>query len=87
GDQNDSTYLFNLGAALLKNKYFDEASKRFAAVLDRNPDDAEARALLDRAQRRDPGAPGAKSIAAERLKQNFDESAFRQLKAMIQPRA
>ncbi|MGA8029010.1 MAG: tetratricopeptide repeat protein [Bryobacteraceae bacterium] len=78
GDQNDPTYLFNLGAALLKNNYFDEAAKRLQAVIDRNADDSEARALLDRAQRREPiEAPN------ERLKQNFDETAFRQLKAML----
>ena len=28
GDPNDTAYLFNLGLALVKNKYFDEASKR-----------------------------------------------------------
>ncbi len=87
GDQNDPIYLFNLGAALLKNNYFDEASKRLQAVVDRNADDDEARTLLSRAERRQTGSPDSKSLAAERLKDNFDETAFRQLKAMIQPKS
>lgn len=87
GDQNDATYLFNLGAALLKNNYFEEASKRLEAVLERNPQDSEARSLLDRARRREFTASGSKNIAPERLKFNFDETAFRQLKAMLQPKA
>ena len=86
GDGNDPIYLFNLGAALLKNNSFAEASQRLQAVLERNPDDKEARGLLDRAQRRETTAAGAKSPAPERLKQNFDEIAFRQLKAMLQPK-
>ncbi len=84
GDQNDPMYLFNLGAALLRNNYFDEASKRLQAVLDHNPDDTEAQSLLDRAQRHESSAPGAKPVATERLKQRFNETAFRQLKAMVQ---
>jgi len=84
GDQNDTVYLFNLGAALLKNSYFDEAWKRLQAVLARNSDDAEARSLLERAQRHDPGPSGTKPLAAPRLKHNFDATAFRQLKAMLQ---
>lgn len=86
GDQNDAMYLFNLGAALLKNNYFDEASKRLQAALARNPDDAEARSLLDRAQRREPVPSGTTSLAPARVKPSFDETAFRQLKAMLQPK-
>ncbi len=86
GDQNDSVYLFNLGAALLTNGYFDEAAKRLEAVIARTPDDSEARSLLDRAQRREPAAPGTKWLTPARLKPSFDETAFRQLKAMLQPK-
>ncbi len=86
GDQNDPTYLFNLGIALLKNNYFEEATKRLEAVLEHDPGDGEARSLLDRAQRREFTASGSKDIAAERMKANFDETAFRQLKAMLQPK-
>jgi tetratricopeptide (TPR) repeat protein len=86
GDQNDTTYLFNLGAALLKNNYFEEATKRLEAVLEHDPEDGEARTLLDRARRREFTSSGNKNVVAERLKFNFDESAFRQLKAMLQPK-
>jgi tetratricopeptide (TPR) repeat protein len=84
GDQNDTAYLFNLGLALMKNNYFDEAAKRFQAVLDHDPDDAESQALLARAQRHETPAAGAKTAVPERLKQNFNETAFRQLKAVVQ---
>jgi tetratricopeptide (TPR) repeat protein len=85
-DEHDPTYLFNLGLALLKNNYFEEATKRFEGVLELAPEDGEARSLLDRARRREFNATGSKNIAPERLKLNFDETAFRQLKAMLQPK-
>jgi len=86
GDRNDAVYLFNLGLALLKNKSFDEASKRVTELLARDPDDAEARALLDRAERHDAGSANSEPLPPERLKDNFDEAAFRELKAMLQPK-
>jgi tetratricopeptide (TPR) repeat protein len=86
GDPADTTYLFNLGTALLKANSFDEASTRLQAVLDRNPDDAEAQTLLDRAKKREQVSAGAKPLAPERLKPNLDYTAFRQLKAMLQPK-
>ncbi len=86
GDPNDAVYLFNLGAALLRNDSFDEAAKRLQGVVDRNADDDEAQTLLDRARRREQTQPGSKPLAPQRLKSNFDETAFRQLKAMLQPK-
>ena len=86
GDQNDSIYLFNLGAALLQNNYFDEAAKRLEAALARTPEDAETRSLLELARRRQTTLPASKPLAPARLKPNFDETAFRQLKAMLQPK-
>lgn len=85
GDQNDPVYLFNLGSALLKYNHYDEASQRFQAVLEHDPDDKEAQELLERSQSHEPTA-GAKNTVPERLKQNFNETAFRQLKAMVQPK-
>ncbi len=86
GDPNDPVYLFNLGAALLRNNSFEEAAKRLQGVVDRNADDEEADTLLSRARRREQTAPGSKPLAPARLKDNFDETAFRQLKAMLQPK-
>ena len=85
GDANDSTYQFNLGAALWKNGRFDEAAKAMQAVLDRKPDDADAGTLLERAQDHE-SASSAKPDIPERLKLNFDATAFRQLKALLQPK-
>lgn len=86
GDANDPIYLFNLGVALLEGNYFDEAAKRLEAALSHSPDDAAAKSLLDRAHRREAMNADAKAQAAPRLKQSFDETAFRQLKAMLQPK-
>lgn len=85
GDPNDATYLFNLGAALLKNNRFDDAAKLLQQVLDRKPGDADAATLLERAENHQPAA-SAKPDIPERLKFNLDAAAFRQLKAMLQPK-
>ncbi|MGI9072072.1 MAG: tetratricopeptide repeat protein [Bryobacteraceae bacterium] len=85
GDRNDAAYLFNLGLALVKNKYFDEASKRLEQLANRDPDDAEARALLDRAERHEAVSANSEPLPPERLKDKFDVTAFRQLKAMLRP--
>lgn len=87
GDTNDPVYRFNLGVALLKANSYDEAQKAFQAVLDRSDDDTEAKAFFETAQRHEQFASGARSKAPVcRLKENFDETAFRQLKAMLQPK-
>src|SRR5258708_33129771 len=86
GDPNDAVYLFNLGAALLRTNSFEEAAKRLEAAADRSPGDQEAQALLGRAQDRQSASPGAKPLAPARLKTKLDTVAFRQLKAMLQPK-
>ncbi len=86
GDPNDMIYRFNLGAALLQSNAFDEAANMLQAVVDHDADDTQARALLDRAKRREASSSNARPLAPARLKQNFDETAFRQLKAMLQPK-
>ena len=85
-DPKDPTYLFNLGTALLRNNDFDGASKQLQAVVEHNPDDNEATTLLERARQHTPAAPGTKPDVPNRLKQDFNETAFRQLKAMLQPK-
>lgn len=86
GDPNDTVYLFNLANALLKADKFDEASRRFQALLSREPDDAEAHDLLGRAQRHEFASLSGKPVGPDRLKEDFDPAAFRQLKAMMQPK-
>ena len=86
GDPNDLIYLFNLGAALLRKNSFDEAAKRLDQVTDGAPADKEAQELLTRAQDRLTSPPGAKPLVAARLKLKLDTVAFRQLKAMVEPK-
>jgi len=86
GDPADPTYHFNLGLALLKRGDGARAAERFRAVLERDPLDGEARMLLRAAA--DPVA--ARRVAAsalERIKVNFEESAYLQLKALLNPGA
>ncbi len=84
GDPNDNTYLFNLGLALLRNNSFDEAVKRLQELVNRDPDDSEAHTILDLAARREAAAPTSTVLPPQRLKDNFDETAFRELRAMLQ---
>ncbi len=86
GDPNDVTYIFNLGSALLRKNEFEEAAKRLEAVTTHTPDDSEAEDLLARAQDKEVNPPGTQPLAPIRLKSNFDATAFRQLKAMLQPK-
>jgi tetratricopeptide (TPR) repeat protein len=80
GDQSDPTYLFNLSLALVNNSHFEEAVNELKLVLAQNPDDADARALMDRATSHEAAASGK---GQERLKESFNETAFRQLRAVL----
>lgn len=86
GDPKDTTYTFNLGLALFENNNFDEAVKRFQTLVERDPTDAESRSLLQKAESRQSTLPGSKPPAQMRLKESFNEPAFRELKAMLQPK-
>jgi tetratricopeptide (TPR) repeat protein len=86
GEPNDPIYLFNLGAALLRRNSFDEAAKRLDEASDGAPPDKETQELLTRAQDRVASPPAGKPLAAARLKLKLDTVAFRQLKAMLEPK-
>jgi len=81
GDSADPDYHFNLGYALWKAGRYPAAADSFRAVLERNPNDEEAATLLSHAERREPPRPG--SEGHERLKTNYEETAYRQLKAEL----
>jgi tetratricopeptide (TPR) repeat protein len=84
GDTLDPDYQFNVAYCLWRAKQFDEAAEGFRAVLERNPLDTEAGALLARALKKEGPRPGdPKSEARERLKTNYEEAAFRQLQAEL----
>lgn len=82
GDSADPDYHFNLGYALWKAGQYPAAADSFRSVLQRTPNDDEAAALLLRAERREPPRTGAEG--RERLKTNYEETAYRQLKAELE---
>lgn len=93
GDDRDPVYRFNLGYALWKKGDFAEAATQFRAVLDRDPDDQMATLLLGRCLKKQGlhagGAPGsrdadARLLGLERMKTNYEERAYWQLKAVIE---
>jgi tetratricopeptide (TPR) repeat protein len=87
GDPKDLVYQFNLASALLRNNYFEEATKRLQTLVQESPGDQEAGALLLRSQQRESSPLGAKPLAPERLKENFEPTAFRQLKSLLKSNA
>jgi len=87
GDPADISYQFNLGAALLRRNLFDEAKQKLQGVIDHSPDDAEADELLAQAEGHQVSPLASKPLAPARLKLSMDSTAFRQLKAMLQPKA
>jgi tetratricopeptide (TPR) repeat protein len=86
GDASDPTYQFNVGYALWKQGQFAPAAERFQAVLDHNPSDADAAQMLKRCQKQSGLRPTeSRTEGLERLKTNYDESAWLQLKALVEP--
>lgn len=86
GDSTDPVYQFNLGYALWRAGSFTSASESLRAVLDHDPDDAVVALLLDRCAKHSGPRPGdSQTEGLERLKTNYEESAYWQLKAVLQP--
>ncbi len=85
GDPGDPAYQFNVGYALWKKGNFHDAAQYFRTVLEHEPSDVEAGLLLARAEKSDGPRPGdPRTDGLERLKTNYEESAYRQLKAVLQ---
>jgi tetratricopeptide (TPR) repeat protein len=85
GDPADPDYHFNVGYALWKSGQFEAAAASFRAALDRKPGDAQATVLLGRCLKRVGPRPGERETG-ERLKLNYEEAAWRQLKAALRGR-
>ncbi len=84
GDGTDPDYRFNVGYALWKRGDFARAAQSFRAVLDRNPEDAQATAMLGRCIKSIGPRPADRaSEGLERVKTNYEEGAYRQLKAAL----
>jgi tetratricopeptide (TPR) repeat protein len=86
-DPSDPDYHFNLGLAVARAGDRARAAREMRAVLEHRPGDAEAHALFDSYSSMASGVPNA-SLAAkppvERLKREYQENAFRQMKTQIQ---
>lgn len=87
GDANDPVYRFNLGYELWKKGDFAAAAESFRALLDLNPDDPSAPLLLARClKKQGPRASQDPRLDnLERLKTNFEERAYMQLKSLLAP--
>lgn len=85
GDPADADYQFNVGLALWRRGQFDDASRNFEAASARNPDDAQARQMLARCLKKSGPRPQELFEIRERLKTSYEETAWLQLKSMLQP--
>jgi cytochrome c-type biogenesis protein CcmH/NrfG len=87
GDANDPSYRFNLGYAFWKKGDFAAAAESFRALLDLDPNDASASLLLARClKKQGPRVnPDPRLDNLERLKTNFEERAYMQLKSLLAP--
>ena len=85
GDSADPDYQFNIGYVLWKSGEFARAAESFRALLDRTPGDTEAVLFLGRCLKKEGPHPGDPRIEGrERLKLNFEATAYRQLKAELE---
>jgi Flp pilus assembly protein TadD len=85
GDSADPDYQFNLGYAFWKRGDFASAADSFRSLLDRSPDDSEAVVFLGRCLKKDgPHSGDPRTEGRERLKWNFEETAYRELKAALE---
>ncbi len=85
GDSADPDYHFNVGYALWRTGQFEPAAESFRAALDRKPNDSEAMALLGKALHNEGARPGdPRGQGRDRLKTNYEETAYRQLKAELE---
>lgn len=82
GDETDPDYWFNMGYVLWKNGRAADAARDFQAVLDRTPDDADAKAMLARCNKGDLPRSG-EALNGERIKKTFEETVFLQLQAEL----
>jgi tetratricopeptide (TPR) repeat protein len=85
GDLSDSDYHFNLGYALWRKGDFAAAADRFRSVLERVPEDEMSTLLLGRCLKKQGFNPAVdiRLAGLERLKSNYEERAWRQLKSLI----
>lgn len=87
-DPADPVYHFNAGYALWRKGDYEPAAASFRSALQRKPDDDTATLLLGRCLKQQAPRPGdLKTEAQERLKTEYNESAWLALKSMLTPKA
>jgi tetratricopeptide (TPR) repeat protein len=87
-DPSDPDYHFNLGYAEWRRGDFAAAATYLQAALARDPDDGHAELLLEKCEKRVGPRPGdPRTEGLERLKSNYDETAWLHLKAMLERKA
>jgi tetratricopeptide (TPR) repeat protein len=84
GDAGDPDYHFNLGYAMWKQGKYEAAADSFRAVLDRDPEDSEAIAMLGKSLKKSPYQRAGEPL--ERVKETYKESVYLQLKQALEPR-
>ena len=85
-DPSDADYHFNLAVALIQTGDRTGASRELRAALDRRPNDAEAKSLLESLTPPSGGivpASATTKMPSERIKRNYEEDTFRQVNTQI----
>ena len=83
-DGSDLTGHFNAGFVLWKQVQFDKAATHLREALERDPSDGEAKQLLERCEKKSGPRPRERIEMQERLKTEYEESAYLQLKSVLQ---
>lgn len=85
GDANDPDFLFNLAYSRWQQGKPRECAAHLREMLEHLPEDGEAQQLLSICEHGGAfSAQDARWTARERLKLNFEERAYRQLKALVE---
>lgn len=83
-DPNDADYRFNLALALYKSGDAAAAARQLREAVARRPDDVESRQLLTSIGSGTTPVSTNPHLPMERLKENYDESSYRQLALEIE---
>ena len=83
-DGSDLAGHFNAGFVLWKQSQFDKAAAHLREALERDPSDAEAKTLLERCARKSGPRPRERVEIQERLRIEYEEAAYLQLKSVLQ---
>lgn len=83
-DAADPSMHFNAGFVLWKQSQFDKAAVHLREALERDSSDLEAKQLLERCAKKNGPRPRERMEIQERLKTEYEEAAYLQLKSVLQ---